>query len=100
MVKGLGALVLLAGSQWYVQKTFLLGLKLTFPPEQIVDSERDKNRPGWVNFKKAIWHDSFAKLLESIETYSATGCWVTCGDGVERNLYPLILMLAADYEEQ
>jgi len=53
-----------------------------------------------VNFKRVIWHESFYKLLETIEAISATGCWVNCGDAVTRHIYPLILILAADYEEQ
>ena len=47
-----------------------------------------------------IWHDSFYKLLESIEALSVTGVGVNCGDGIMRVIYPLILILAADYEEQ
>jgi hypothetical protein len=35
-----------------------------------------------------------------IEKYSANGCYVNCGDGIEQQIYPLILILAADYEEQ
>ena len=90
-------LVLLGGFLWYVQNNIFI---LTLPSEQIEDAPGDKARPGWVNFKQAVWHDAFYKLLESIEAYSATGCWVACGDGIERNIYPLILVLAADYEEQ
>ena len=62
-------------------------------------SEDGGNTP-WANFKRVVWHESFYKLLESIEEYSKKGCWVRCGDGVERHVYPLILILAADYEEQ
>ena len=39
-------------------------------------------------------------LLNSITTHSQTGCWVRCGDGVEHLLYPVVLILSADYEEQ
>ena len=70
------------------------------PPIQVSDSAEDKGRPGWVNFKQVIWHSSFYKLLESIEAHSVTGCWVKCGDGIKRHIYPLVLILAADYEEQ
>ena len=80
--------------------SFLLDVRLILPLEQLKDSQKDKGQPGWVNFKQAVWHKAFYKLLESIEAYLATGCWVKCGDGVERNIYPLILVLSADYEEQ
>jgi hypothetical protein len=47
-----------------------------------------------------IWHDSFYKLLETIEHLSVTGCWVNCGDKIARHIYLLILILVADYKEQ
>ena len=28
------------------------------------------------------------------------GCWVRCGDKVERHLFPFVFILSADYEEQ
>lgn len=80
--------------------THLPGSKLTLLPKQIEDAQANKQRPNWVNFKQVIWHKSFYKLLKSIEAYAVTGCWVKCGDEVERNIYPLILILAADFEEQ
>lgn len=67
---------------------------------QVEDSSEDKKHTTWVDFKRVIWHDAFYKLLESIEAYSVTGCWVKCGDGVTQHVYPLLLILAADYEEQ
>ncbi|KAK7000821.1 hypothetical protein R3P38DRAFT_3327544 [Favolaschia claudopus] len=45
------------------------------------------------------WHASFYKLLESVARHSKTGIWTLCGDGKERWLFPVILILAADYEE-
>ena len=81
-------------------RTLLSDPKLILPSEQVKDSPKDQARSGWVNFKQAVWHESFYKLLELIEAYSATGCWVKCGDGVNRHVYPLILILAADYKEQ
>ncbi|KAJ7629311.1 hypothetical protein B0H17DRAFT_1164314 [Mycena rosella] len=53
----------------------------------------------YANFKNAVWHKSFYKLLESIEMASKTGEWVTCGDGILRCLFPMILILACDFEE-
>lgn len=67
---------------------------------QIGNPEEYKEQSNWVDFKHAIWHDSFWKLLESIEHLSVTGHHVNCGDGVTRNIYPIILILVADYEEQ
>ena len=68
--------------------------------KKVEDSPENKKKPGWVNFKRVVWHTAFYKLLESIEVFSKIGCWVECGDGIKRHIYPLILILVADYEEQ
>ncbi|KAH7903322.1 hypothetical protein BJ138DRAFT_1020830, partial [Hygrophoropsis aurantiaca] len=54
----------------------------------------------YVNFKRVVWHKAFAKLLESISLLSKTGYAHKCYDKVLRYLFPLILILSADYEEQ
>ncbi|KAF8142339.1 hypothetical protein K438DRAFT_1635779, partial [Mycena galopus ATCC 62051] len=59
----------------------------------------ESGKPGYVNFKQAVWHTTFFKLLESIAAHSKTGIWTKCGDGIERQLFPLVLILVADYEE-
>lgn len=66
----------------------------------IGDPPEHKDKSNWVNFKRVIWHESFHKLLETIQGISETGRWVNCGDGIARRIFPLILILAADYEEQ
>jgi len=53
-----------------------------------------------VNFKRVVWHDSFYELLDSIRIHSKTGFHIRCGDGIVRHLFPAILILSADYEEQ
>ncbi|KAJ7447224.1 hypothetical protein FB451DRAFT_1343439 [Mycena latifolia] len=65
----------------------------------IEGDEAEAGKPGYTNFKNAVWHASFFKLLESIVLPSKTGAWVKCGDGQERWLYPMVLILASDYEE-
>jgi hypothetical protein len=54
----------------------------------------------YVNFKRVVWHDSFYELLDSIQAVSKTGLHIKCADGMTRHLYPVILILSADYEEQ
>ena len=75
-------------------------MTLTEITEQIDENADDKGRPTWADFKRVVWHKSFSKLLESIESHSKVRCWVKCGDGLVRHIFPLILLLAADYEEQ
>lgn len=56
------------------------------------------------NFKCVVWHPSFEVLLASIKelkiTHEQDVGLHKCGDGVEHLLYPTILILSADYEEQ
>ncbi|KAJ7059195.1 hypothetical protein C8F01DRAFT_1370778 [Mycena amicta] len=65
----------------------------------VADDTQEKGKPGYTNFKTAVWHESFYQLLESIEQHSKLGSLVRCGDGKIRKLFPMILILAADYEE-
>ncbi|KAJ7695581.1 hypothetical protein B0H14DRAFT_3100500 [Mycena olivaceomarginata] len=65
----------------------------------IDDNTAESDKTGYVNFKHAMWHAAFYKLLESIASISKTGVWTTCGDGEKRWLFPCIVILSADYEE-
>ncbi|KAJ7360797.1 hypothetical protein DFH08DRAFT_921182 [Mycena albidolilacea] len=65
----------------------------------IDDDTAESGKTGYVNFKHAMWHAAFYKLLESIALISKTGAWTTCGDGEKRWLFPCIVILSADYEE-
>lgn len=67
---------------------------------QVKDEAHHAGNKAWVDYKRVVWHDCFRKLLESIEGYSETGCYVKCGDGVTRRFFPFVLILSADYEEQ
>ncbi|KAI0366147.1 hypothetical protein BV20DRAFT_1046355 [Pilatotrama ljubarskyi] len=63
----------------------------------------DKNAEGdkeFTTYKRIIWHESFWVLLEQVALYAKTGYKFRCGDNIERILYPIILILVADYEEQ
>ncbi|KAJ7742454.1 hypothetical protein DFH07DRAFT_750441 [Mycena maculata] len=65
----------------------------------VVEDEAESGKPAYANFKNAVWHRSFYCLLESIVLASKTGVWIKCGDGQNRCLFPMILILASDYEE-
>jgi Plavaka transposase len=47
-----------------------------------------------------VWHKAFYEIVESIEKHTELGFSLYCGDGVRRKLYPYILIVSADYEEQ
>ncbi|KAM6495342.1 hypothetical protein JOM56_009965 [Amanita muscaria] len=66
----------------------------------VEDEAAEKGKSAYADFKRAIWHNSFLVILESISTKSKTGVWFTCGDGVQRHLFPVVFALSADYEEQ
>ncbi|KAF6751895.1 hypothetical protein DFP72DRAFT_991199 [Ephemerocybe angulata] len=69
----------------------------------VPDSEQSSNSwtdKDFADYKRVVWHGCLGKFLESIFHHGKEGCWVRCGDGIERWLFPLILILSADYEEQ
>ncbi|KAG2104264.1 hypothetical protein BD769DRAFT_1630826 [Suillus cothurnatus] len=65
-----------------------------------VENQEHAKKKNYVDFKNAVWHTSFYQLLASVAKHSNTGYWFECGDGINRRLWPLILILSADYEEQ
>ncbi|KAG1792747.1 uncharacterized protein HD556DRAFT_1309046 [Suillus plorans] len=67
---------------------------------QGVKEDRDHaGKPSWVNFKNAVWHESFLKILSPLASKSHTGQWFQCLDSVQWWFFPFILILLADYEE-
>ncbi|KAG2029665.1 hypothetical protein BDR03DRAFT_880244 [Suillus americanus] len=54
---------------------------------------------GWLPIR-VVWHESFVKILLNLEQYSRTGYSYMCYDKIMRWLFPVILILSADYEEQ
>ena len=53
-----------------------------------------------MDFKRVVWHEAFYEVLATISEPSRTGQHVGCGDGVNRHVFPAILILSADFEEQ
>ncbi|KAG1896768.1 uncharacterized protein F5891DRAFT_1130156 [Suillus fuscotomentosus] len=65
--------------------------------------KEDKKRSGklvYVNFKNAVWHQSFLKILACLAPLSKFGSAVKCWDDIIHIFYLIILILSADYEEQ
>jgi hypothetical protein len=61
---------------------------LSYSLEQVEEDPLESSKPGYVNFKNAVWHEAFYKLLESIVLASKTGVMTKCGDNVFRCLFP------------
>jgi hypothetical protein len=80
---------------------FNINVIIQFTPlEQVKEDPKHSKKKSFVNFKNAVWHESFLKLLEAVIVHSKSGYWFECWDRVQRLLWPLILILSADYEEQ
>ena len=98
MELALEVVVLLDGSQWYVAKFTVHTLVWwCFKAE---GNATESGKTGYTNFKRVVWHNSFHELLATIRTLSKIGRKIKCADGEVRYLFPAILMLSADYEEQ
>ncbi len=67
---------------------------------QQVEDEEQEGKAGFTTHKRAVWHAAFWHLLEDVAKYAKTGYRVRCGDGTIRTLFPIILILIGDYEEQ
>ncbi|KAG1765483.1 hypothetical protein EV702DRAFT_981531 [Suillus placidus] len=67
----------------------------------IIDEEAsEQGKPGYINFKRIVWHEAFIKLFTNLDKYSKTGYSYMCYNKKLRWLFPVILILSADYEEQ
>ncbi|KAH9983647.1 hypothetical protein BJV74DRAFT_797311 [Russula compacta] len=64
------------------------------------DGFGESGKPEFINFKHVVWHTSFEKVIQLITMHSKSGCWLECGDGIQQHLFPVVLMLSANYEEQ
>ncbi|KAG1845088.1 hypothetical protein DFJ58DRAFT_717530 [Suillus subalutaceus] len=60
----------------------------------------EEGKLGYTTLKRVVWHESFKKLLEHAAQYSKTGYSHKCHNDILRWLFPVILILSADYKEQ
>ena len=67
---------------------------------QVEEEASKSGKQDYADFKRAVWHKSFYELLATIRELSKIGYHIECADGVVRHLFPAILILSADYEEQ
>ncbi|KAI0337232.1 hypothetical protein BDW22DRAFT_1340223 [Trametopsis cervina] len=66
----------------------------------IEEDVEEQGKKRYIDWKNAIYHAAFQVLLKEIAKHSETGYSTYCGDQILRVLFPFILILAADYEEQ
>ncbi|KAG0698920.1 hypothetical protein DFH29DRAFT_809715 [Suillus ampliporus] len=68
----------------------------------IVPKDADQSgKLSYTNIKCVVWHKAFLKLLELVIIFSKTGFTHKSNfNNIMRWLFPLILLLSADYEEQ
>ncbi|KAG2049418.1 hypothetical protein BDR06DRAFT_893895, partial [Suillus hirtellus] len=64
------------------------------------EDANEEGKTGFTNLKRVIWHESFAVFLELVAQYSKTGYAHKCFDQILHWLFPILLILSADYEEQ
>ncbi len=57
-------------------------------------------KTDFVNTKRTVWHTAFLEIVQSIEQYTEIGTSVVCGDKKTRQIFPRVLFISADYEEQ
>ncbi|KAG1747038.1 uncharacterized protein EDB91DRAFT_1235854 [Suillus paluster] len=66
----------------------------------VKEDKQHSGKPAFVNFKNAVWHALFLKILDCLAPLSRFGSAIKCWDDVIRVFYPIVLILSADYEEQ
>ena len=68
---------------------------------KIEEDAAEAGKQGYVNFKHVVWHESFYQLIKDMTLHAKSGFYMRCGgESVDRWLFPIILILSADYEEQ
>ncbi|KAF8876252.1 hypothetical protein BD779DRAFT_1677860 [Infundibulicybe gibba] len=68
------------------------------------EDESQKKKKAYINFKRVIWHETFRILLSTIRDKSFTGYHFefnspNMADNI-LHLFPWVMILSADYEEQ
>ncbi|KAG1768464.1 hypothetical protein EV702DRAFT_1181984 [Suillus placidus] len=66
----------------------------------VPEDASEEGKLGYTTMKRVVWHESFIKLLVNLDQFSKTGYSYSCYDKILRWLFPVILILSGDYEEQ
>ncbi|KAI6107235.1 hypothetical protein EV401DRAFT_2060073 [Pisolithus croceorrhizus] len=65
----------------------------------VPESAKEEGKTGYTNYKRIIWHEAFHFILNEVAELSKIGYKYECYDKITQWLFPLILILSADYEE-
>ena len=60
----------------------------------------ETRKKGFVNLKRVVWHRAFHEILETIKRWGKIGYQAPCGNDIARWLFPLLLILSSNFEEQ
>ena len=66
---------------------------------KVPEPAEDEGKLSYTNFKQVVWHEAFLRILDKLEEFSKMGYCHKCYDEIIRWLFPIILILSADYEE-
>ncbi|KAF8968588.1 hypothetical protein BDZ97DRAFT_1902889 [Flammula alnicola] len=64
------------------------------------EDAQERGKKGFVNLKREIWHQAVYEIIQSIELHTKIGTSVECADNVVQQIFPHILIISADFEEQ
>ncbi|KAG1904216.1 uncharacterized protein F5891DRAFT_1126635 [Suillus fuscotomentosus] len=67
---------------------------------RVPEDASEEGKLGYTTMKHVVWHESFVKLLVNLDQFSKTGYSYSCYDKILCWLFPVILILSGDYEEQ
>lgn len=66
---------------------------------QVAEEAGESGKKNFVLHKNIVWQEAFRRFLKQLRKYSQIGYNHSCADDILRWLFPLILILSADYEE-
>ncbi|KAF9044107.1 hypothetical protein BJ165DRAFT_1594751 [Panaeolus papilionaceus] len=66
----------------------------------ISELSSESGKQAFVNHKREVWHQAVSEIFDSLNDWMQLGTSIQCGDGVVRQIFPRLLMISADYEEQ
>ncbi len=68
---------------------------------EVAELLEHKRKPYFADFKREVWHAALNHILQPVYQASKLGEWVQVpGRSEPIHVFPVLLMLSADYEEQ